>query len=25
VRFTDPITDQIREWTSGLRLTLGPI
>ena len=24
VRFTDPITDQIREWTSGLRLTLSP-
>ena len=22
VRFTDPITDQIREWASGLRLTL---
>ena len=24
VRFIDPITDQIREWTSGLRLTLSP-
>lgn len=24
VRFTDPITDQIHEWASGLRLTLSP-
>jgi tRNA pseudouridine32 synthase/23S rRNA pseudouridine746 synthase len=24
VRFTDPITGQAREWTSGLRLTLSP-
>jgi tRNA pseudouridine32 synthase/23S rRNA pseudouridine746 synthase len=24
VRFTDPITGQIREWASGLRLTLSP-
>ena len=24
VRFTDPITGQTREWTSGLRLTLSP-
>jgi tRNA pseudouridine32 synthase/23S rRNA pseudouridine746 synthase len=24
VRFTDPITDEIREWTSGLRLSISP-